>query len=88
MDMDACLSDLCLSDAEAAALLSVYTRIRCWKKSPDETPSPPKAAFSAWQKLSELGPRCIALSENGSQALAEQNGGHADCARGGPNSGG
>lgn len=77
LDVDACLSQLHLTDTEAAELLSVDTRtIRRWKKNLQEIPGPARAALRAWCRLDTLGlawqPDAIGLGEHDSDRLALQ----------------
>lgn len=72
-----CLSELGLSQASAAELLSVNARtVRRWAENPAEIPGPARQALQAWRRLNKFGlpwrPDGIALPGDTDDELAEQ----------------
>lgn len=76
-ELRSCLSRLCLSEGDAARLLSVDPRtIKRWQSKPGELPGPAEQALRAWVRLEELGlswrPDGVALGLDKPDVLANQ----------------
>lgn len=76
-ELERCLSDLNVSQVEAARHLSVNPRtFRRWMEVPEEIPGPAERALRAWQRLSQFGlswrPDAIAFGEESPDLLDRQ----------------